>query len=303
MDLGPPVVGHTSVVFSGLVHAGAGRNPQSLDLLARVQRGVHIHHRAVAGGDGKAVSPGDAGGVEQGVHHQRGRGRVGPLDVEVGEVREFFGAWQCGVHRQPPCRQAVLPRTTHGTEVTRAEEGHHIVLGGGVVVDPKARKPEVGGQGTGGQATLAKIEHGGVVGQLLRLPVTDLEHPHRAFEEHAEVEKLHLEAQAFVRPQCMVRPELDALELVVVHRSHCGWQGACVGLVGRCGQHPGAALELCIVKRLGAAGGLHTCGLGGGRQGQLCSDQACTCSAEKFSSLHAHVLQIRGLTAGCCQKC
>ena len=141
---------------------------------------------------------------------------------------------------------------------------------GGVVVEPEARKAQVGRQAAGGQSALAEVEHGRVVSQflceLLRLPALHLEHAHRPFEEHAQVEELDLEAQRLVGPQRVVAPELDSLVLVVVQRGQGRRRGG-GRLPGRASQGARAALELGVVERLGAAQRAHAGGLGGGGEG------------------------------------
>ena len=70
------------------------------------------------------------------------------------------------------------------------------------------------------QATLAVIEHGGIVGQFLRLTIHHLIHPYRALVVQAQMKELHLETPALLGPERVVGAVADGLILIIVEGLH-----------------------------------------------------------------------------------
>ena len=178
----------------------SGAMPSALDLLARVQRGVDVHHQPFGRADVEAVRAGDARRIEQRIDGQQRR--VGaPACRARTSVKRGNSSSPPAVDGQPARRQAVLPLAAHRAKVARALECRDVVLPVGVEVDAESRRSrDPWAVRDGLQAALAVVEHLGVVGELLRHAVDHLVHAHRRVGVHAEVEELRRESAFCHRP-------------------------------------------------------------------------------------------------------
>ena len=267
VDLRAPVPVHAAVVLADLVHAGARAQAEALDGLARVQRAVDVHQQHLARGDGEAVGAGDAGRVEQAVHHHRVGLRRRAFQPVGDEVGEFLGVAGAGVDRQAARGLAVLALDADRAEIAGAQEGGEIALGVLAGVEAETGEAQVGRQGLAVQAAAPAVEHARVVGDLAGLAVGQFVHAHRRFEEQAQVEELGEELAVAAAPQGVVAVEADRLVLVPVHRRDRRRQGAGARRVGAPGERAGLALERGEVEGLGRAE-LARGGTGQGQRGQ-----------------------------------
>src|SRR5690606_9626474 len=71
--------------------------------------------------------------IEQSEDHQVLVARLGLLNPELAETREFFTRRQRSIDRQTTGRQTVGMALANDAEVTRAEHGHDLVLLVGLV--------------------------------------------------------------------------------------------------------------------------------------------------------------------------
>ncbi len=60
VNLRAPVIGRTPVILAKQIHAGAGRDPDPVHLLARIQRGIDIHDERIADLDHEPIGAADA---------------------------------------------------------------------------------------------------------------------------------------------------------------------------------------------------------------------------------------------------
>ncbi len=250
MNLRAPVPIHAAVVFAHLVHAGAGRDAQPLDRLARVKRAVDVHQQHVAIGDGEAISTCHAGRIQQAINHQRVGVGGGLLQVVGDEVRKLLRPAHAGVDGQATRRLPVLAFLANGAEVAGAQEGREIALGIPAGVQAEAGKTEVGRQLAAMHAALAVVERRRVIGQFMCLAIDHVEHAHRRMEIQAQVEEPGLEFPRLVGPQRVILAVADGLVLVPVQLLQLTGQGAFMALVRRGSQRARLALERGEVERL-----------------------------------------------------
>ncbi len=88
---------------------------------------IHLHdHLALLAVDHELIRTGQARAVEQGVNRKGGVIRPGGFKPERGEIRELFRRIGKGIDRHAACRQTILIRAVHRTEIARAEERDDI---------------------------------------------------------------------------------------------------------------------------------------------------------------------------------
>ena len=56
-----PVISHTAIILTGLVHTGQWRDPHPLNGFSRVYRRIHAHHHVPSRGQRKGIGTGRAG--------------------------------------------------------------------------------------------------------------------------------------------------------------------------------------------------------------------------------------------------
>jgi hypothetical protein len=100
-------------------------------------------------------------------------------------------------------------------EIRRAEECRDVRLPVRDELHPEARKTLLVLHARRIDAALFEIEHRGLVDDLVRKAVDDLEHAHGLGEAAPDVKKLDAKRIAVVRPECVIRAEAQRLVLVV----------------------------------------------------------------------------------------
>ncbi len=201
VNLRPPVDIDAPVILADQVHAGACRDADPVNLLARIQRRIHIHDERVGRFDHEAIGSGDARGVKQPVHRQLVGVLLRPLQVEGDELGKFLRVRHARIHGEPALGNAVLQIPVDGAKVRGALEDRHVARPVGMKIHAKAGVPEVFGHVLGFKPALAVIEHVAVEAQLLDLAIFHDEHAHRLLGGEAKMEEPHLEAQVIIRPQ------------------------------------------------------------------------------------------------------
>ena len=250
MDFRTPVIRHAAVILAVLVHAGQRRDPQAFDRFSRVQRGIDVHHKRLAGPDVKPVSAGNAGGIQQRVNRQRCGFLCRPFDPECPEHRKFLGTRHAGIDGQPACGQAILFLFPYRAEITGAQKNRDVACQVGVEMHPETGKTEIRRKVLALQSALAVVEHRRIVGYFPGLAVRHRIHVDGSPVEQPEMEELHLKPPAFFRPQRMIVAVTDGLVLVPVQARHGFGDRLRRRAVRRLRQRAGAPLEPGIVERL-----------------------------------------------------
>ena len=167
-----------------------------------------------------------------------------------------------GVDREAARRQAVLVERAGSAEVGGALIRQPVGLQAVAVHHAKAGKAEIVRQ-LSVQPGLAEGEVVGGVENLARLAVRDLVQPDRQLGVPPEMEELHGERRAAVRPKRPLRLEADLLERVVVDRLQDVGMADHRLLVGLIGERLGLSPQPFEVERPGRPE-FSLSGLGGG---------------------------------------
>lgn len=262
MNFRTPIPVHPVIVFADLVHAGARADTQPLDRLARVQCAVDIHQQHIAIGDGEPVRTGNAGRIQQAVHHHRVRivGRL--LQVIGDEIRKLFRPTSTGIDGQPARRLPILAFLADSTEVACAQECRKVAVGVLACIEPETGKAQILRQLLAAQPAATVIECRRVVSQLLCLAIDDVVNVHRCMEIQSQVEELGLELAVAIGPQRVVLPVADGLILIPVQRLKRPRQQLLMALVRRVRQFARLPLQPGVVERLRLPESTQTDGLG-----------------------------------------
>ena len=203
------------------------------------------------------------------------------------------GRPQTAVDRESALRHAVLLVAVHGAEIRSTLKCRHIARPVGVKQQPEAREAEIRRQLVPVDAALAVVEHGRVVGQLLRVSVLDAVDPHWLRDRESQMEEPRLKPHALAGPQRVIVAKADRLPLIPAELCDRSRQLDSGWLVRRGSHRSRQALELRVVERLGGAEsfqwGCRRCRLepAGKRQ---CSCGKCRSGLEKLTSRHANEL-------------
>lgn len=207
--------------------------------------------------------------VEQGVGREHGLALGRALNPEARETRELLALPADGVHRQPPCRQAVLLALADGAEIAGPQEGNHLVLVVGPVqhvVRTPSGKPDVT-PFAGRQPVATEVEQISLVHNGQHLAGRDLLDADCRLVIAAEVEEHQLERQALAAPVGLRGPEADVPGLVVIELTQGGGQGGRFRLfIGPAGSRLGEGRHVVEAPDRGAClrlgGRLDECGQG-----------------------------------------
>jgi hypothetical protein len=194
--------------------------PQPLDFLARIERSIHVHHERGRRMDDEAICTRDARRIQQSVDSELAEALGRPLEPECRKDRKLLGSIHAAVDGEAARRDAILHLATHRAEVARTEERDDVANRISVGEQPEAGEAQILRQARTVEPALAVVEHRGIVGDLARLTVYDLEHADGRFEEQPEVEELRLEAKLLFGPQRVIDPVRDGLMLVPVKIAH-----------------------------------------------------------------------------------
>ncbi|MNS74870.1 hypothetical protein D3C72_1083570 [compost metagenome] len=210
------------------VHAGQRGNAQAADMVTQEHAGLHVDHGVVAWAQDQLVGTGGAWRVQQGVDDQVLVGRLGLLDPELGEAREFLARRQCGVDGQATGRQAVHVALADHAEIAGAKQGHDLVLLVGLV--DRVQHAETGvTQVLGGFRVVwhvTELETVRVVLDFLDLGGGDLVDLHRGVEVHALVIERQLERGLVLGPLGLFLQEMNLLVVRELHVAEYGRQVA-----------------------------------------------------------------------------
>ena len=212
------VVVDAVVVLAAQEHRRQRRHVERRDGFAGEQRRGDVDARLHRRHDFELERAGDRLAVEQGVNDDAVGGRVGRLDPELAEEREFLVGARAGADAEAARRKAVALAAAEEAEVARAEEGddlvHHVRRVERVV---EAEAGEAEGDGKiGRRLVAAPVEHPGGVGDRRRDAVAQHVDHHRPAIKVAEVEQLEAEARARLAEQRLVGLEADVAPGVVV---------------------------------------------------------------------------------------
>ena len=145
-------------------------------------------------------------------------GRVGRLDPELAEEREFLVGARAGADAEAARRKAVALAAAKEAEVARAEEGDdlvHDMWRVERVVEAEAGEAEGDGK-IGRRLVAAPIEHPSGVGDRRRDAVAQNVDHHRPAIKMAEMEQFEAEARARLAEQRLVGLEANVAPGVVV---------------------------------------------------------------------------------------
>src|ERR1700722_12798136 len=193
------VVGTPMIERAEKIGRGHSPEPQSVDSRPCDQRHLGVDDGGVRRADRKAKGASNTCGVEQGLNGERIRRRIGLLDPELAEQREFFARIVTGPHCKAACGEAeglgVRTRAVKG----RALEDCHIF-------EALVRGPENAQTGKTKVAERTRrlqrpeVEISGIVNHLLRRPVLDNVDRDRRCVNEATMQRLEGKAKLLIAP-------------------------------------------------------------------------------------------------------
>ena len=202
-------------------HRGQRRHPEIGQLGARKQRHTRGHHRFRARRQHEFVSARDRFAVQQRLNGDGAGDRIGVVDPELAEDREFLARGAAGADGQTARRQPVTVAAPEDAEIGRALEHRQLVQNVGLVqraADAETRPAHLvrgGLRGLGREMRRVEIEDRRVEGQGLRHAVAHDIDAHGFIENHPRRQQVQPEARN-IFPRIGVPLEPDRAILVVV---------------------------------------------------------------------------------------
>ncbi len=194
-------------------HAGQRGDAQFADLVTQEHLRLDVDDGVAARTQGQAVGTGGTRGIQQGEDHQVLVARLGLLNPELAETREFFAGRQCGIKRHAASGQTIDMTLADDAEVARAKHGHDFVLLVGLV--DRVQHTETGiTQLFGGlwiELHIAEVETTRIVFDLFDGVRGDFVDFHRRIEMHALVIEGQLERRLLVSPLGFFRQKTNFL--------------------------------------------------------------------------------------------